>query len=197
MKVLLLCAKAFETMEFSVFIDIFGWARESFGNDVSVYTCGFQKNVVSTFGVTVQMDVLIDTVDVNDYDALAIPGGFREFGFKEEAFHPKTQNLIRRFHEQGKPIATVCVAAFALAESGILKGRRATVYHLDNGKTQQELADYGVNVVNEPVVVDENIITSYCPETAPTVAFKLLEILIGLQKAEEVKYAMGYGDIIK
>lgn len=114
MKVLL-CAKAFETMEFSVFIDVMRWARESFGNDV--HTCGF-----------------------------------REFGFKEEAFHPKTQNLIRAFHKEGKPIATVCVAAFALAESGILKGKRATVYHLDNGKTQQELAEYGVNVVNVPIM---------------------------------------------
>lgn len=70
------------------------------------------------------MDVLIDEVNVDAYDALAIPGGFREFGFNEEAFHPKTLEMIRTFHEQKKPIATVCVAAFALAESGILKGKR-------------------------------------------------------------------------
>jgi len=193
MKVLLLCAKAFETMELSVFIDVMGWARESFGNDVHVHTCGFQKNVISTFNVSVQMDVLIDEVDVSDYDALAIPGGFREFGFKEEAFHPKTLDLIRKFDEQGKPIATVCVAAFVLAESGILKGKRATVYHLDDGKTQRELAAYGVNVVNEPIVVDGNIITSYCPETAAGVAFQLLEMLVGVEKMQEVKDAMGYG----
>lgn len=192
MKVLLLCPKAFETMEFSVFIDVMGWARESFGNDIQVHTCGFQRNVVSTFGVNIQVDVLIDDIDVNDYDALAIPGGFREFGFKEEAFHLKTQNLIRAFHNQGKPIATVCVAAFALAESGILKGKRATVYHLDNGKTQQELAEYGVNVINQPIVVDGNIITSYCPETAAGVAFQLLEMLVGEEKMLEVKYAMGF-----
>lgn len=194
MKVLLLCAKAFETMEFSVFIDIFGWARETFGHDISVHTCGFQKEVVSTFGVPIKVDVLIDDIDVNAYDALAIPGGFREFGFKEEAFHPKTQNLIREFHENKKPIATICVAAFALAESGILKGRRATVYHLDDGKTQKELAAYGVNVENQPVVVDENIITSYCQQTAPVVAFKLLEMLIGVENAKEVSHAMGYGE---
>jgi len=192
MKVLLLCAKAFEMMEFSVFIDVMGWARESFGNDVHVHTCGFQKHVISTFDVSVKMDVLIDEVDVNDYDAIAIPGGFREFGFKEEAFHPVTQKLIRAFHEQGKPIATVCVAAFVLAECGILRGKRATVYHLDKGKTQRELAEYGVNVVNEPIVVDGNIITSFCPETAAGVAFKLLEMLIGTEKMQKVKYAMGY-----
>lgn len=192
MNVLLFCAKAFETMEFSVFIDVFGWARESFGNDVRVQTCGFQKTVTSTFGVPVTMDVLMDEVNVKDYDALAIPGGFREFGFKEEAFNPKTLEMIRSFYEQGKPIATVCVAAFALAESGILKGKKATVYHLDEGKTQQELEKYGVNVVNEPIVVDKNIITSYCPQTAAGVAFKLLEMLVGRGKMQEVKKAMGY-----
>ena len=192
MKVLLLCAKAFETMEFSVFIDVMGWARETFSNDIQVHTCGFEKTVISTFDVPIQVDVLIDEIDVNDYDALAIPGGFRELGFKEEAFHPKTLELIRSFHKQGKPIATVCVAAFALAESGILTGRRATVYYLDEGKTQRELAEYGVNVINEPVVVDENIITSYCPQTAAGVAFKLLEMLVGTEKMLEVKRAMGY-----
>ncbi len=191
MKVLLFCAKAFETMEFSVFIDVMGWARETFGNDVCVHTCGFGKTVISTFGVPVQMDVLIDEVNVSDYDALAIPGGFREFGFNEEAFHPKTLEMIRTFHEQRKPIATVCVAAFALAESGILKGKKATVYHLDGGKTQEELAKYEVKVINEPVVVDQNIITSSCPRTAVHVAFKLLEMLIGTEKMQKVKYAMG------
>lgn len=64
---------------------------------------------------------------------------------------------------------------------------------MDNGKTQQELAEYGVNVINEPIVVDGNIITSYCPETAAGVAFQLLEMLIGAEKMKEVKYAMGYG----
>lgn len=192
MKILLLCAKAFETMEFSVFIDTIGWARETFGNDIEVHTCGFQKEVVSTFSVPIKVDVLIDDVNTDDYDALAIPGGFREFGFKDEALHPKTLDLIRRFNDENKPIATVCVAAFALAESGILKGRNATVYHLDNGKTQSELAAYGVNVINEPVVVDKNVITSYCPQTAPFVAFKLLEMLIGEEKTKKISAAMGY-----
>ena len=41
MKILLFCAKGFETMEFSVFIDILGWARNDFGYDVSADTCGF------------------------------------------------------------------------------------------------------------------------------------------------------------
>ena len=36
MKILLLCLKAFETMEFSPFIDIMGWAHDDFNYDIHV-----------------------------------------------------------------------------------------------------------------------------------------------------------------
>jgi len=192
MKILLLCAKAFETIEFSAFIDVMGWATQDFQCDITVDMCGFQRTVISTFGVPITMDVLIDDVQLEDYDALAIPGGFREFGFNEEAFDIRTLELIRKFNANNKPIATVCVAAFALAESGILKGRNATTYYLDDGTCQRELAQYGITVINEPVVIDRNIITSYCPQTAPEVAFRLLEMLTSTEKMQKVKKAMGY-----
>ncbi len=51
---------------------------------------------------------------------------------------------------------------------------------------------YGVEVVNEPVVKADNIITSYCPQTAPDVAFMLLKCLIGAAKMQIVKSAMGF-----
>lgn len=192
MKLLLLCAKAFETMEFSVFVDVMGWARDDYGCDITVHTCGFHKTVTSTFGIPVVVDTLIDDVCVDEFDALAIPGGFREYGFNEEAHHEKTLKLIAEFDKAGKPIATVCVAAFALAKSGVLKGRKATTYHLQGGYCQRELEAFGVNVVNEPVVVDRNIITSYCPQTAADVAFTLLEMLTNKEKMMCVRKAMGF-----
>ncbi len=72
------------------------------------------------------------------------------------------------------------------------KNRKATTYHLKNGKRQRQLSEFDVNVVNEPIVVDKNIITSYCPETAPHVAFKLLEMLTSKEQMDEVKLAMGF-----
>ncbi len=193
MKVLLLCLKAFETMEFSVFIDIMGWARDEENVNIEVVTCGFNKTVVSTFGVPVIMDALIDDINVNDYDALAIPGGFQEYGFREEAFDIKILELIRKFNIQNKPIASICVAAFALAKSGILNGKRATTYHLLNGARQKELALYeGIIVINEPIVIDGNIITSYNPQTASGVAFILLEMLSSKEKAKSIKKMMGF-----
>lgn len=148
--------------------------------------------VTSTFGVTIIVDRLIDDISSSAYDALAIPGGFQEYGFYEEAYDERTLQLIRDFHAERKPIATVCVAAFALAKSGILQGRTATTYHLRGGYKQKELEAFGVHVINEPVVIDDTIITSYCPQTAPQVAFALLEMLTSSAKMKQVKEAMGY-----
>ena len=192
MKVLLLLAKGFETMEFSAFIDILGWARNDFGIDISVVTCGYTRTVVSTFHVPVIVDKTIDEISVSDYDALAIPGGFEEFGFYEEAYDDKFLDVIRQFNKQEKIISTICVAALALGKSGVLTGRKATTYHLGNGRRQKQLMEFGVDVVNEPIVIDKNIITSYCPETAPGVAFELLKALTSEEQMKLVKEAMGF-----
>ncbi len=110
------------------------------------------------------------------------PGGLRS---TEKSQHGPEQDAV--------PLcATICVAAFALAKSGILKGRKATTYHLKGGYKQKELEQFGVDVVNEPVVKDGNLITSYCPQTAPFVAFALLEMLTSAEKMNLVMGAMGY-----
>jgi len=193
MKTLLFLNKGFETMEFSVFVDVMGWARNDFGLNVSVVTGGFYKQVISAFNIPVLVDKVIEEINADDYDALAIPGGFEEYGFYEEAYNERFLNLIREFNAQGKPIAAVCVAALPLGKSGVLNNRKATTYHLGNGLRQKQLQEYNVDLVNEPIVVDQNIITSYCPETAPNVAFKLLELLTAKEQMEKVRAAMGFG----
>lgn len=192
MKILLFLAKGFETMEFSVFVDIFGWARNDYGYPIDVETVGFSKTVNSTFNIPVIVDKTIDEIDINDYDALAIPGGFEEFGFYDEAYNEEFLSLIRKFDEQNKIIATICVGALPLGKSGILKNRNATTYHLKDGYRQKELQKFGVNVINQPIVIDDNVITSYCPQTAPEVGFTLLAKLTSKEKMNIVKKAMGY-----
>jgi len=191
-KVLVFLAKGFETMEFSVFIDVLGWARNDYGQHLFVDTCGFTEKVISTFNVPVIVDKTIGEINADEYDALAIPGGFREFGYYEEAYDERFLKLITEFNAKGKIIATICSAAMPLGKSGVLKNRKATTYHLKNAYWQEKLKEFGVNVVNEPIVVDDNIITSYCPETAPSVAFELLKMLTSEEEMELVKKAMGF-----
>ena len=52
--------------------------------------------------------------------------------------------------------------------------------------------EYQVNVMNEPIVVDKNIITSYSPQTANDVAFIMLERLLGTEKTDRVRKGMGW-----
>jgi 4-methyl-5(b-hydroxyethyl)-thiazole monophosphate biosynthesis len=157
-KVLVFLSKAFETMEFCVFIDVLGWARVDYGNNLFVDTCGFTEKVISALNVPVIADKTISEINVDEYDALAIPGGFGEFGFYEEVYDERFLKLIKEFNAKGKIIATICSGAFPLGKSGVLKNRKATTYHLKNGYWQKKLKEFGVNVVNEPIVVDGKLL---------------------------------------
>lgn len=193
MKILLFCNKGFETMEFAPFVDVFGWARNDFHYDIDVVTCGFSKVITSTFGIPVTVDRTFDEICIEDYDALAIPGGFEEFGFYEEAYDERFLDLIREFDRQNKYIASICVGALPIGKSGVLLGRNATTYHLSDGNRQRQLASFGVHVIpDQRIERDRNIITSFCPETAADVAFQLLSCLVGEEKAKVVAAAMGY-----
>lgn len=192
MKLLVFVAKGFETIEFSAFIDVMGWAKTDFNSKVDVITCGLNRKVMSSFDIPVLVDKIIDEVSVNEYDALAIPGGFEEFGFYEEAYNEKLLELIRLFDSQKKWIATVCVGALPVGKSGVLVGRKATTYHLRGAHKQKVLQGLGATIVNSPIVVDDNIITSYCPQTSYGVALLLLEKLTSHREMTLVKDAMGF-----
>ena len=193
MKILLFCNKGFETMEFSPFVDILGWARNDYSLDVEVVTCGFTKTVRSTFGIPVTVDRTFEELDVDEYEALAIPGGFEEYGFYEEAYDERFLGLIREFDRRHKTIASICVGALPIGKSGVLQNRKATTYHLKNGYRQKQLEEFGVQVMaDQRIVVADNIITSFCPETAADVGFALLARLVGEEKAGVVRRAMGY-----
>lgn len=203
MKVLLLTLSGFEMLEFSAFADVLGWAKLEGGLDIEYETAGFSREVRSTFGVPVTVDRVLwrrgagvcspVSVCAQDYDALAIPGGFEEYGYYEDAYRQDTVGLIRAFHKAGKPIASICVGALALGNSGILKGRKATTYALSGGHRQKQLADFGAEVLaDERIVVDGNIITSCGPSTAANVAFRLLEMLTSQEDTQRVKTLMGF-----
>lgn len=192
MKLLVFLAKGFETIEFSAFIDVMGWAKTDFDCKIDVVTCGLNQKVISSFNVPVLVDKVMDEVSADGYDALAIPGGFEEFGFYEEAYNEQLLELIRLFDSQKKWIATVCVGALPVGKSGVLNGRKATTYNLRGAHKQKVLQGFGATIVNSPIVVDDNIITSYCPQTSYGVALLLLEKLTSHKEMVLVKDAMGF-----
>ena len=78
-----------------------------------------------------------------------------------------------------------------VAESNILQNRNGTTYNL-NPLRQNALRDKLVNVLNQPIVEDGNIITSWNPSTAMDVAFLLLEKLTSKENTNNFKRLMGF-----
>lgn len=190
-KVLLFLAEGFETFEASVFIDVIGWNLVEGDGTTQLFTCGIQREVKTSFNQKFITDYVIDEIDVDNFDALAIPGGFKEFDFYREAYDERFLSLIREFNSKGKFIASICVGALPIAKSGALSGRKGTTYCL-SGNWIDVLSDFGVEVVNLPIVVDGNIITSWNPSTAVDVALQLLEFLTSKPNADFIRNIMGF-----
>ena len=192
-RVLLIVPKGAEVFELAAFFDVLGWASAEGSEPIEVVTAGLDDEITCTFGLRVLLDVLLGDIHVEDFDALAIPGGFEEYGFYEHAFSDRIGEVIRAFHGQSKPIASICVGALPVAHSGILENRCATTYHLSGGHRRRQLADYGVDVLDQPIVHDQNIITSTSPATAVDVALELVEKLTDRENAETIRRLMGFG----
>lgn len=190
-KVLLLLANGFEAAEASVFTDVIGWNKSDGDGTTDLITVGTREKLKCTFNFTVIPEMHINEVNIDEFDALAIPGGFEEAGFYEDAYSEDFLNIIREFDKRGKIIASICVGALPIGKSGVLACRNATTYNF--GKRQKQLSEFGANVLgDEPIVVDKNIITSYNPSTAFGVAFKLLEMLTSKENCDNVKKLMGF-----
>ena len=193
-KVCLLLLNGFEAVEASVFTDVIGWNNFEGDGMTELITVGVREELKCTWNFTVIPEMHLSNVNVDDFDALAIPGGFERAGFYEDAYREDVLDFIRQFDEKGKIIASICVAALPIGKSGVLKGRNATTYGSLNDRIRQmQLAEFGVNVIpNQPIVIDRNIITSFNPGTAFDVAFKLLELLTSIENCKNVKKLMGF-----
>jgi 4-methyl-5(b-hydroxyethyl)-thiazole monophosphate biosynthesis len=78
-----------------------------------------------------------------------------------------------------------------LGKSGVLVGRKATTYN-GNPVRMETLKSFGASVISEPIVISENIITSWNPSTAADVAFWLLEKLTSPEQRAFVSKLMGF-----
>lgn len=189
-KVLLLLAEGFEAFEASVFIDVIGWNLVEGDNSTELFTCGLKKEIKSSFNQRFIVDFLIDEIDINSFDALAIPGGFEIYGFYMDAYDEKFLELIRAFKAKDKIIASICVGALPIGRSGVLKNKNVTVY--DSAIRREVLKGFGVNVIHQPIVIDDNVITSWNPSTAMDVALLLLEHLTTRNNADNIRQLMGF-----
>ena len=113
-------------------------------------------------------DKAIADVNINDYDAVVIPGGSSR---KICVWIPIYCSLLRT-DKAGKPIASICHGPQILASADLLKGRTITSYP----PLQDDMVNAGANW-DEEVVVDRNLITSRTPKDEPAFVRELLKAL--------------------
>lgn len=189
-KVLLLLAEGFEPLEAAGFTDVLGWANIDGDEPIELVSAGLRPRLRATFGFSVIPDALVSDVDLNSFDALAVPGGFAGAGFYEDALSEPFLDVIRHFEARDKIIASVCVASLALGAAGVLHGRRATTYHQVGGQRKAQLEAYGAQFVDEAIVIDGKLITSTGPGTGVEVAFALLRQLTSTKVTDQIRALM-------
>lgn len=178
-KILVPLAQGFEMVEALSVVDVFRRA----GAHVDLVTITGNRQVISSHGVPVVTDKYISDCVSEQYDLIVLPGGIP--GSENLAASAALKNLLKRQNDAGRLYGAICAApALVLGGQGLLEGKDATchplfVEHLPS----QEHTD-------KSVVVDKNCVTARGAGASIEFSLKLLEILMGADKKEEVARQM-------
>ena len=138
------------------------------------------RHVTSSHGIRVVADLMLEDVDLSAYTLLFLPGGMPgTLGLKGT---PAIQAEVLRRADAGQPVAAICAAPSILAELGVLESRHATA----NPAFVKAIAAGGAIVHENPVVVDEFIITSRGAGTALELGLEIVRYLLGDEVVDEV-----------
>ena len=96
----------------------------------------------------------IDECNVSNYNLLIIPGGAKAMEYLRQ--EKKVLDFIYEFNKQEKVIASICHGAQLLISSKIVKGRKISGYY----SVKDDIENAGAIYVDEPAVVDNNVITT-------------------------------------
>lgn len=122
-------------------------------------------------GAKVKPDMRLDQVNVEDYDAVVFVGGS---GSQVYFNDKKALSLAGEAFKKGKKICAICIAPVILANAGILRGKRATVW---NGEFVERIERGGAVYTGKSVEVDGNIITANGPAAARAFGRTIAEAL--------------------
>jgi protease I len=104
-------------------------------------------------GYHLRAEIAFKEVHPEDYAALFISGGRAPEYLRD---NEDLLRVTRHFFEAGKPVASVCHGIEILTAAGVIKGRTVTTV----AKCARDAAQGGARYVNEPVVVDGNLVSA-------------------------------------
>lgn len=166
-KVAILVEKNFEDSEFQIPYN----ALKAAGAEVSVLGSRMNEKYTGKQGkASIEPDGTTTEARASDFDAVVIPGGMAPDTMRTNM---KTVRFVQDAMEQGKLVAAVCHGPQVLIEADLLKGRRATGFRA----IRKDMQNAGTDFVDEPLVVDGNLITSRRPADVPVFTVAILRYL--------------------
>ena len=114
-----------------------------------------------------------DAVRADDYDALVIPGGRAPEYLR---LNPKVIELVRAFHEQGKPIAAICHGVQILAAADVVREREVSCYPACAPDLEAAGGKY-CDIPIDAAHVDGNLVTAPAWPAHPDWMAKFLNVL--------------------
>jgi protease I len=121
------------------------------------------------WGDSFTVDDTVDNVDADDYDGLVLPGGV--MNSDKLRMNAKAVSFVRKFFDEGKPVAAICHGPWMLVEADVVDGRKVTSYP----SLQTDLRNAGAQWSDEEVVVDQGLVTSRKPDDLPAFIDKMIE----------------------
>ena len=118
-------------------------------------------------------DACVDQMEEADFDALVLPGGWMPDKLRRV---PKVLELTAQFHAARKVVAHICHGGWIAISAGIVAGYRCT----STPGIRDDLTNAGAEWVDEPVVIDRNMVSSRRPDDLPAFCRGIIELLSGM-----------------
>jgi protease I len=170
LKAVILTADKFEDLE--LFVPYFRLLADGVRVDIAAPT---MDEIEGEHGYAISPDVLIDDVDPDDYDLLLIPGGFPDGAPATVRRIEHAQEIARSFFAASKPVASLCHGPWLLVSADLVRGRTLTSYWHDG--VPEEIVGAGGNWVDEPVVVDGELVTARWPGDIPAFTDAMMRLI--------------------
>ncbi|HTP26725.1 MAG TPA: type 1 glutamine amidotransferase domain-containing protein [Anaeromyxobacteraceae bacterium] len=105
-----------------------------------------------------------------DLVGLVVPGGWAPDKLRRDR---EVLQRVREVADAGKMVATICHGPWVLISAGIVRGRRMT----STPGIRDDLANAGARWVDEPAVIDGNIVSSRVPADLPAFGRAMLDLV--------------------